>query len=69
MRKEGEGEGGPRCVRGSARVRASVCADTHAQDRRGRRGERESEREGEGEGKVGKTILIMIFDLIWVKNN
>jgi hypothetical protein len=31
--------------------------------------ERESEREEEGEGKVAKTILIMIFDLIWVKNN
>jgi hypothetical protein len=36
---------------------------------RGRGRERESEREGEGEGIVDKTILIMIFDLIWVKNN
>jgi hypothetical protein len=65
----GEGEGGPRCVRGSARTRASVRADAHAQDRRGRGRERESEREREGEGKVAKTILIMIFDLIWVENN
>jgi hypothetical protein len=67
MRGEGEGEGGPRCVRGSVRTQASVRADAHARDRRGRG--RESEREGEGEGKVAKTILIMIFDLIWVENN
>jgi hypothetical protein len=38
---------------------------------RGRVRGRESEREGEGEGEgiVDKTTLIMIFDLIWVKNN